>query len=141
MDLFQWNESFVMGIAEIDGQHRNLVEIVARLQKAVADGTGDESFLDILTELREYAVYHFETEERYMVAFEFEGYERHSEEHDAFVRELSKFGSGARKGGEALLTGDLLGYLVQWITEHVQGTDREYLPMFQAMFQERGSGE
>ena len=76
-----------------------------------------------------------------MVAFEFEGYERHSEEHDAFVRELSRFDSGARQGGEALLAGDLLGYLVQWITEHVQGTDREYLPMFQAMFQEKELGE
>jgi len=129
MDLFKWNESLVMGIAEIDGQHQNLIEIVARLQTAVAEGSGNDVYLNILTELREYAVYHFETEERYMVAFEFEGYDRHSEEHDGFVRELSRFSSGPQSE-KGLQTGQLLDYLVQWITDHVQGTDREYIPMF-----------
>ena len=129
MTLFQWDESFATGINQIDDQHRKLIGIVNRLQEAMAHEAGDAVLLDIIRELKEYAIYHFETEERYMVSFDYPGLEGHSAEHDRFVEEVSGF-QRSHEQGKPLISVPVMSFLVKWITDHVKGTDRQYVPLF-----------
>lgn len=63
MDHIQWAETYTLGIAEIDEQHRQLVAITDRLFQAIMDEKGEVVLLDILNDIKEYATYHFDYEE------------------------------------------------------------------------------
>ena len=61
----EWNDEYLLGVPEIDKQHKKLIAIANELYDVV---TGDESALkekmpSILKELTDYTEYHFSNEE------------------------------------------------------------------------------
>ena len=61
MKAFVWSQIFETGIAEVDAQHRRLVELVNDLGEEI--DRGDSRKLDfVLQELAQYTVYHFGSE-------------------------------------------------------------------------------
>ena len=63
IDIFPWDNHFNTGIEVIDNQHRKLVIILNRLATMVAYQSANDKLNDILDELIEYTIYHFQTEE------------------------------------------------------------------------------
>ena len=127
MAIFHWDESYSVGIEQIDDQHRALLEIINRLDDAVSGGEETKIVIDLLRALREYAVYHFATEEELMLAggHDRERYRRHKAEHKEFVEQLERFGENLENGVSHAVAASLLEYLVQWLMEHVLGLDKE----------------
>ncbi|MFN3309093.1 MAG: bacteriohemerythrin, partial [Anaerolineales bacterium] len=68
MSLITWSDEFSVNIKEIDNQHRQLIEMVNQLQRAMKEGKGAAALNDILQRLIDYTDYHFSTEERMMEA-------------------------------------------------------------------------
>lgn len=61
----EWNDSYLLGVPEIDQQHKHLIAIANELYDVA---TGDESVYEtkmpvILKKLTDYTVYHFSMEE------------------------------------------------------------------------------
>ncbi len=61
----EWNDSYLLGVPEIDQQHKQLIAIANELYDVA---TGDESVYEtkmpvILKKLTDYTVYHFSMEE------------------------------------------------------------------------------
>lgn len=127
MAIFHWDESYSVGIEQIDDQHRALLEMINRLDDAVSGGSDTNIVIDLLRALREYAVYHFATEEELMLAggHDRERYRRHKAEHKEFVEQLERFGENLENGVSHAVAASLLEYLVQWLMEHVLGLDKE----------------
>lgn len=75
--LFQFEQSLSVGISEIDGQHKQLINLINQLHEAMSSGKGKDVFGKTLDELVKYTVYHFGTEERYMQRFGYENYATH----------------------------------------------------------------
>ena len=68
MESFHWDKHFETGLAEVDKQHRHLVDVINRFGDLLSQLEG-VSFKDIETvfnELAEYAQYHFKEEESMM---------------------------------------------------------------------------
>ena len=62
--IFFWTEYFETGFPEIDLQHRGLVNLINEIPSALATGMPGAPYpADLLLRLREYASYHFRTEE------------------------------------------------------------------------------
>jgi len=62
-EIFPWSEEFLTQLAAIDRQHQRLVELINRPARTVLEGTGEAAADEIVAELRDFAIYHFETEE------------------------------------------------------------------------------
>ena len=62
-DLVAWDQSFILGIEEIDNQHHTLVDMVNSLYHAMQEGRGHDSLGELLEQLKDYTVNHFGTEE------------------------------------------------------------------------------
>ncbi len=125
MPLFVWKPSYELNIPEIDQQHRRLVGLINELYDAMKEARGQEVLDYILGELQTYIQEHFATEERAMQVYGYPGYEEHVVEHrklGAQVEELNQL----RQHGGAISTQKLMGFLCDWLREHLSETDRQF---------------
>jgi hemerythrin-like metal-binding protein len=123
-----WQESFSIGIGEIDVQHRKIISIInsalAENKEALADGHSSEKYIRLLDEGHDS---HFACEEAYMLGFGYHKYKQHKAQHDMF-REKIKMGKE--------LTGEQAREFLRTISEelalHIMEADREMAEFFQS---------
>ncbi len=125
-----WSSDLALGIDEIDEQHKVLVEILNDVYEAVNSGSKDEKKLKkIIDGMLRYVNFHFVTEEMKMIKTNYTDYKSHKAEHDAFVEKALEFQAAFREGSTTLPE-DMMDFLKTWLVNHIQGTDREYVPYF-----------
>jgi len=129
MPVIEWSESLSVSVGEIDAQHRELVRLINELGDAMRLGKGREVLGSVLDGLITYSREHFATEERYFDLFGYADEAAHRKEHAEFLAKVSGF-------RESLLTERVglsirvMRFLGDWLVEHVQGSDRKYVPLF-----------
>ncbi|MDP7518507.1 MAG: hypothetical protein QGI17_15520, partial [Arenicellales bacterium] len=61
MESFQWNEGFLTGIADVDDQHRHLVDVINKFGDLISQGKGAsrDEVDTVFKELADYTHLHF----------------------------------------------------------------------------------
>jgi hemerythrin-like metal-binding protein len=129
-DLLVWNDELETGVAEIDEQHRILVNSINETNVRLNTTQVNAAVLEKITQdLLSYALYHFETEEELMQSL---GYQEASPEdaqtHQRQHREFSATVVSVREGikaGRLISREDLLGFLNGWLIQHILLTDKK----------------
>jgi len=121
----EWNESLVTGVSVIDEQHKILVNMINEANQRLDQKTRHDVLLEIVRDLISYALYHFDEEEELMLArnYSVEQRERHIEEHRAFSQRVVTIQQELQQG-KFIQRDELIGYLNNWLTNHIMGTDR-----------------
>lgn len=125
MEPVQWNDSFAIGIEEIDAQHRELIDMINALETKKfsheAKTTGK-----LLLHLADYACNHFALEERVMECGDFdpEFVARHRAEH-AYFRGVLKDFTVDFECGRCAVSPSLIAYLVHWLLHHIVVVDHD----------------
>jgi hemerythrin len=125
--MFEWNNSYAIGIASIDAQHRTLFELSAKLHQAMSAGQGKAAVGPILERLLQYTKAHFAAEERLMRLHDYPDFPTHKAQHDALTKQVADF-SAKFNSGQAAITVQLLQFLKNWLVDHIKGTDLKYVP-------------
>jgi len=140
VDIFHWSPQFETGLAIVDDQHRLLVGLLNRLAHVLALDADRETIDEALNGLREYTVFHFDTEEALMrEAFGGDEIETgHVAVHQQFQQEAA--GIVLPEGGQALHDAmhRVLSMLTRWLAFHILGVDRRMAKVMLAL--ERGIG-
>lgn len=131
MSLFEWNETYSVGINKLDEQHRNLVTMINDLYDAMRIGQGKILIQQILDKMTHYTVTHFESEETLFDKYNYPDTEKHKKEHKEFVNTVLDFKEKYDKGS-ILLSVKLLNFLRDWLLNHIQGSDKDYGPFLQS---------
>lgn len=123
--MITWNDGLATGLAEIDSQHQQLFDIAARLEGLHREGAGATQIAAVLRELKQYAEYHFKTEDDLMAHHALCEAHRsaHAHAHDGFVRQVERASALAQAEPESAVD-LLLPYLAQWLLHHVGNMDR-----------------
>jgi hemerythrin len=125
-----WSNDLALGIDEIDEQHKVLVEILNDVYDTVNSGVRDEKRLKkIVDGMLRYVNFHFVTEEMKMIKTNYSDYKTHKAQHDAFVEKAMEFQAAFREGSTNLPE-EMMDFLKDWLINHIQGTDRQYVPYF-----------
>lgn len=127
MPLIRWDDSFSVGIAEIDAQHRRLIEMINELYDAMRQRKGKAVLSQILDAMTEYAAVHFATEERYFVKFFYPETENHRKEHRDFKKKVAEL-RARFEADEIGITGEVIDFLSTWLKAHIKGSDKKYGP-------------
>jgi len=99
--FFVWDPKYSVGVAEIDNQHRRLVELIDEMHIAMKEGHAREEAPKILGGLIDYTQKHFATEERLMDRYRYPAAAVHKDKHGRIVARVLEFkekidgGSGA----------------------------------------------
>lgn len=121
--LFVWDEQCNVGIAEIDQDHKGLVDLINDLYEAMQDGSGGALLLPIFSALKHYTETHFAKEERYMVECDAPDQTNHFQEHKLMVAKLADLESRHRSG-EAAISLQTLTFLRDWLKNHICVVDQ-----------------
>ncbi len=126
IDIFPWNDNFNIGIEIIDEQHKVLVKILNQLASHIAFQTDFPALNNILDELVDYTVFHFQAEEsvwhQYLPQDRLEL--EHKKSHDSFVETISQTKEQIASGSEDNIIEGLLSFLTQWLAIHILENDR-----------------
>ena len=127
--MIEWNVKYSVSISLIDEQHKKLFEILNKAIIANKHSKVTKDILGILDEMTEYALEHFEIEERYMKEFSFPEYQAHRKEHIDFTNNTIDYKNRV-VGGDFHIINEILEYLNQWLVNHIQVTDKKYINCF-----------
>ncbi len=125
MAYIDWNDSFSVGIKEMDNQHKKLIELINQLHEAMRVGQGSSTVSSVISDLADYTVYHFQAEEKLLQTHNFPGYLVQLKSHKGFVEKVQEFQANltSRKLSMSI---EVIQFLKDWLIEHIQGQDMKY---------------
>lgn len=127
--LLEWNSMLETGIQVIDSQHKKLVDILNRLFSAYSNNIHKTEIRKIVGELKDYTIYHFQTEEKYFKEFDYIKTSEHIIEHKKFVDKIEEVEQKFLKL-ESVLTLKLMIFLQDWVINHIANSDKKYVDCF-----------
>lgn len=129
MGIMEWSNEYSVGIKEIDQQHVSIINMINDLKHSIFKIGGIDTINTILKKMDDYAYYHFETEEKYMIQGNYKDYNYHKKEHEYFKNELVRF-QKLFHAGRANLTVYIISFLSTWLKNHIIKTDKKYSQCF-----------
>jgi hemerythrin len=130
MPQIVWHDSYSVGVNILDEHHRHLAWLINRLSDCTGGSEHSERVVDVISELVQYAMYHFEHEEKLMETHGFPRLEKHRGEHTQFCEVISETSFGATLG--IIEISQLVEYLIRWWKNHILYEDMQFKPFFAA---------
>jgi len=130
MSKIVWHDSFSVGVTVLDEHHRHLAWLINRLADCTGGAAHSERVVDVIGELVQYAMYHFEHEEKLMAAHDFPRLDKHRGEHTQFCEVITETSFGATLG--IIDISHLVEYLIRWWKNHILYEDMQFKPFFAA---------
>jgi len=127
MALLTWNDKFSVGIQSVDDQHMVLFESLNDLHAAMMKGNAQAVTKTLLRNLVTYTRDHFTAEEAMMSAAHYPELAAHRKKHNELTRQVEDYAARYERG-EITLNVQLLNFLRDWLTTHIQVEDHQYSP-------------
>lgn len=117
---FQWDESYSVGNAFIDGQHQQLFEIA----NSIPDQMEHLEVKGILMRLFKYTREHFAAEERLMLQIGYPQLSEHNQLHEALISKLNDDIAETLATEKAIV--ELKVTVYDWLLDHIRVQDQKY---------------
>lgn len=122
----QWNQNLAVGVADIDGQHKELFKRINDLLDALSQGKGKQELGNTLKFLEEYTRTHFSAEEKLMTKHSYPGLATQKAEHSKFMNDLADLHREFEATGASLpLLIQVQKRTVEWLVTHISRMDKE----------------
>lgn len=130
--LFKWDNSFLIGIEELDYEHKALIDDINRLHNVLAGHDEKSEIEKCLGDIHARMQAHFALEERVMKEGKYEHFEEHKSSHDAlldtYTEHMMRFLNDI--DGYAIRT--IEDFLKDWVIDHILTSDKKMSLMVQA---------
>ncbi|MBF0471502.1 MAG: GGDEF domain-containing protein [Gammaproteobacteria bacterium] len=126
MQSFIWDNNYETGVAEVDNQHHQLVDVINRFGDQLAENRVLDQIIDnTFAELADYTRYHFSEEEEMMAMLKIDPRHLtgHVDAHQLFLTELVTMKENLTPG-DSSSSQQLLDFLIHWLAYHILGTDK-----------------
>ncbi len=122
-----WRDEFDTGLADVDAQHRGLLDNINKLSEAI-QSEDSAQVGEVFDFLAAYGVEHFETEEAYMRRYDYPFLPEHQREHAAFVKTLLATRREILSGrhDKLLCLFRVHQFLYDWLISHSTRTDKHF---------------
>jgi len=127
MTEMAWTPDLAVGIDLIDEQHKQLIEKMNELDRAVRHTRGVPKIIKTLDFLIEYTDFHFGTEEKNMVKLHYPKYEYHKGQHAEFVNTLRNLEMDFEEEGATQdLAESINTFMFNWLVKHIKTVDVQF---------------
>ncbi len=128
MALLRWADKFSVNIKNIDDQHKKLISMVNEFYSQISKKSekAENNILeDLLNGLTEYTIYHFDTEEKYMMDTNYPDIDSHKKEHAEFVEKIRGI-KNRYESGDVVLSIEITTFIKNWLVTHIMDTDQKF---------------
>ena len=124
--MFTFTKDCLIGVAEIDDEHKRLFELIGEIDSAVKSNTDSVSTaMALLNELKQYAVTHFAHEEAYMESINYKNMFIQKVQHDKFREKINDMNLEHLDENTEDTLSDILTYLTNWLVNHILEHDKQ----------------
>jgi len=120
-----WTEEFSVKVKKMDDDHKKLLSFYSKMAEHVENNGNSEAFVDVLSEMTEYAVTHFNKEENYMESISYPKIEEHKEFHRQYLLSTVSFNLNYL-GSDNSKPIEVLQFLRNWWENHILNIDMDY---------------
>ncbi len=134
MRTFAWDSKYLLGIPELDNQHKKLFIILRELQLECYGDTSMEFLIEKITEIQCYCYEHFAAEEVLMRTHRanLPMMEEHLAQHANFIAVTNGFALRVKTEGSKLAH-ELCAYLGAWLVSHIYTMDKRTFSAVRAL--------
>ena len=125
--MIDWHERYEVGVAVIDGQHREMLELVNRLLAGLHTGREHEELVETLRELVRATEHNIATEERLMQEHGLSPL-HHADAHTRLLEAIRRFDLRLDPQGLAASA----SWLREWLLGHIDEDDRPFAEQLRA---------
>lgn len=114
-------------IETIDYQHHYFFKLAGRILESLREGQDSGYLRELLSELNEFAKFHFRSEERLMKFVDYPDYENHRKEHMDLLQKLSiNEGELSLEFTEEKIH-QFFKFLTNWFKNHTETVDKKFV--------------
>jgi len=125
--IIVWEDSWSVGIKDIDEDHKKLVLLIQKLFGALITAQGAEYVKTVFFELIDYTRYHFEREEEIYEKYDFNDLERHKQLHQDLIQQVLDISKELLSKGETeQVSDDFFEFLKRWLVDHILEEDLKF---------------
>jgi len=122
MSLIEWNDRFSVGVASVDHEHRELIELINGFQHKIEHDDSVDGKLEYLGETLALILAHFALEEKLMRDSRYDEYGEHKADHEELIEQLRDI-MDAVEDDQDIDNDDLGTALERWFSRHFQTHD------------------
>jgi hemerythrin len=127
MALLTWTSKYSVGVKALDSQHTVLFGLLNDLHDAMMKGQAQSLSGPLLRKLVEYTHTHFAAEEQSLAATKYPGLADHRIKHRELIQQVEEYADRFDRG-EVTLNIQLMNFLRDWLSNHIQKVDHDYGP-------------
>jgi len=121
--LIQWDNALVIGIAEIDRHHREIIDHLNAYFVKMMDGEGEQGTADMIRTLESSMRKHFSEEESVMSRSGYPGLSGHRSSHETFLRNFDQRKSDIVANRPGAVNA-FFEFTSDWLKGHIQKDDK-----------------
>ncbi len=129
MAFITWTDELSVGVELFDNDHKELISLANRLHDSITVRAQQGVMSSLLNDILKYTIFHFGHEEGYMLQYGYPGYEKHKMEHEALIKKVEDYIEQVSEGKTSISL-SLMGFLKEWLVNHIMGSDKEYVDFF-----------
>jgi hemerythrin len=122
-DNIVWGNRYIVGIKEIDSQHKKIFQQLNKLDAAVDAEKNQRDLSFMLSDVFNQFRYHFTSEEVYLLNHH--DHDRHHQLHCDFTERIQEYEAQSRKDANFDFKG-IITLLSNWHKEHILEVDVQY---------------
>lgn len=131
LNIAGFTKEYIVDIPEIDDQHEaffkmldKINDVVPDMYKPLDDDEVDD-LIDVISELRDYALEHFRTEEGYMQEVDYPGTGKQKKEHNRFITDVIRL-EAELMNGSAMPPIKVRNFMHDWYRDHILNLDKPF---------------
>jgi hemerythrin-like metal-binding protein len=122
MSLIEWRDEYSVGIADVDHEHREMIDLINAVHDSIEKNASAEEIADFLGDIYTRIAAHFALEERVMRERAYDEFEDHKEDHERLLDEIRDIMDFHETDGY-YSDKDLADQLNRWFSQHFQTRD------------------
>lgn len=123
MALIEWQDNFSIGIASVDHEHRQMIDLINNLHGRLTAEAPKEEIRRFFGEIDAKIAAHFALEEKEMRDFRYDQFEDHKADHERLLDEIRDIAEAFESEADTEFSETLGPRLREWFTEHFSSKD------------------
>ena len=126
--MILWKDEYKIGLDLVDDQHKRLFEIAGEIYDLVRLNEEMDKFdeiVEVIQELKDYTVFHFEAEEAYMLEIKYPKFFSHKVLHQEFIQKVNSVNITSLDEDQTKYLFEMLTFVLDWLQNHILKIDTE----------------
>jgi len=123
--LLEWNDKFLIGIDQLDFEHKDLLDRLNGLHAALSDATDKEKVSQCLGGIYARLEIHFALEERVMREGDYKDFDTHQGEHAKLLNEFADLMHELEDKKDIEYSAAVREALRHWLLDHIMTSDKK----------------